>query len=80
MDLQEIFMAFGRKVVPQAGKTEFRSACRRHGGATDPPIEEKKSETDTNNKHTPTDPYTHTYGYTYTHIHLHRYMDIEIKR
>ena len=41
MDLQEIFMAFGRRVVPRAGKTEFRSACRRHGGATDLLIKEK---------------------------------------
>ena len=68
MDLQGIFMAFTGKVVPQAGKTEFRSACRRHGGAADPLIKETKNKTITN-IYTPTPIYTHIR----THIHHHRY-------
>ena len=61
-------MHFRRKVVPRAGKTEFGSACRRHGSATDPLIKEIKNKTITN---------IHTHRPIYTQIHPHTYTNMD---
>ena len=72
MDLQEIFIAFTGKVVPQAGKTEFRSACRRHGSASVPVIKEIKLNTRCISIHTN----THTHRYT----HIRQYDNTTIRQ